>query len=73
MYQAIMELLTGQAVKTDGIEFAMLRIGYRGAQEGILHEDEYFNTNIQQAIQNHLKVGAYFFSSAISVKRLMKK
>ena len=32
------------AVKTDGIEFAMLRIGYRGAQEGILHEDEYFNT-----------------------------
>ena len=40
------------AVKADGIEFAMLRIGYRGAQEGILHEDEYFNTNIQQAIQN---------------------
>lgn len=58
------------AVKTDGIEFAMLRIGYRGAQEGILHEDEYFNTNIQQAIQNHLKVGAYFFSSAISAEEI---
>lgn len=58
------------AVKADGIEFAMLRIGYRGAQEGILHEDEYFNTNIQQAIQNHLKVGAYFFSSAISAEEI---
>lgn len=58
------------AVKADGIEFAMLRIGYRGAQEGILHEDEYFNTNIQQAIQNHLKVGVYFFSSAISAEEI---
>ena len=28
------------------------------------------NTNIQQAIQNHLKVGAYFFSSAISTEEI---
>lgn len=44
----------------------MIRIGYRGAQEGILHEDEYFNFNIQSAIKNKIKVGAYFFSSAVS-------
>lgn len=54
------------SVKQDGIDFAMIRIGYRGAQEGILYEDEYFNFNIQSAIKNKIKVGAYFFSSAVS-------
>lgn len=54
------------SVKQDGIDFAMIRVGYRGAQEGILHEDAYFNTNMQAAIQNKIKVGAYFFSSAIT-------
>ena len=58
------------AVKTDGIEFAMLRIGYRGAQNGILHEDEYIDANMEQAIQNHLRVGVYFFSSATSSKEI---
>ena len=27
------------SVKQDGIDFAMIRVGYRGAQEGILHEE----------------------------------
>lgn len=54
------------SVKQDGIDFAMIRVGYRGAQEGILHEDAYFNTNMQAAIQNKIKVGVYFFSSAIT-------
>lgn len=54
------------SVKQDEIDFAMIRVGYRGAQEGILHEDAYFNTNMQAAIQNKIKVGAYFFSSAIT-------
>ena len=58
------------AVKTDGIEFAMLRIGYRGAQNGILHEDEYIDANMEQAIQNYLRVGVYFFSSATSSKEI---
>ena len=49
------------SVKQDEIDFAMIRVGYRGAQEGILHEDAYFNTNMQAAIQSKIKVGAYFF------------
>ena len=48
----------------------MLRIGYRGAQDGILHEDEYIDANMEQAIQNHLRVGVYFFSSATSSKEI---
>ena len=58
------------AVKKDGIDFVMLRVGYRGAQEGILHEDELFDINAKEASQNHLKVGVYFFSSAISAKEI---
>ena len=69
MYQVIM-VLDWPAVKADGIEFAMLRIGYRGAQNGILHEDEYIDANMEQAIQNHLRVGVYFFSSATSSKEI---
>lgn len=53
-------------VKQDGISFAMIRIGYRGAQEGILHEDAKFDVNMQQAKNNGLDVGAYFFSSAVN-------
>lgn len=54
------------AVKQDGISFAMIRVGYRGAQEGILHEDANFDTNLEQAKNNGLDVGVYFFSSAIN-------
>lgn len=58
------------SVKSDGIDFAMLRVGYRGAQEGVLHEDAKFEENISQAKQNGLKVGAYFFSSAINAEEI---
>lgn len=58
------------SVKADGIDFAMLRIGYRGAQEGVLHEDANFEKNILQAQKNGLKVGAYFFSSAINAEEI---
>lgn len=58
------------SVKADGIDFAMLRVGYRGAQEGVLHEDAQFEENISQAKQNDLKVGVYFFSSAIHTEEI---
>lgn len=61
------------SVKQDGIDFAMIRVGYRGAQEGILHEDAYFNTNMQAAIQNKIKVGAYFSRALLRKMKLMKK
>ncbi len=37
-------LLTGEAVAADNIQFAMLRIGYRGSTEGSIHADELFET-----------------------------
>lgn len=52
------------AVKEAGVDFAIIRCGYRGATQGKLNEDKYFQTNIQGAIDNGIKVGVYFFSQA---------
>lgn len=54
-------------VKEAGVEFAMLRAGFRGYGEGgIIREDSHFIQNIQGALGAGLDVGVYFFSQAIS-------
>ena len=54
-------------VKDAGFEFVMIRLGYRGTEQGGLFEDEWAQTNYLKAISAGLKVGGYFFSQAISV------
>ena len=51
-------------VKAAGIDFAMIRVGYRGSTVGEIKEDPYFQANIKGAISNGVKVGVYFFSMA---------
>ncbi|MHC1723271.1 MAG: glycoside hydrolase family 25 protein [Aminipila sp.] len=53
-------------VKSSGISFAMLRVGYRGYESGIITLDQKFIQNMQHAIAAEVKVGAYFFSQAIT-------
>ena len=50
----------------DGIDFAIIRLGYRGYTEGGLMMDERFQANIQGALDAGLEVGVYFFSQAIT-------
>lgn len=57
-----------EKVKKDGISFAMIRCGYRGGTEGKLYQDTHFITNMEGAKAAGLKVGVYWFSSAISEK-----
>ena len=57
-----------EAVAADDIQFAMLRIGYRGSTEGGIRADELFETNLKGAQNAGLKVGVYFFSQAITVE-----
>ena len=53
------------AVKNDGIDFVMLRVGYRGyGQKGIMGKDDKFDSNYEGAKKAGLKVGVYFFSQA---------
>ena len=54
-------------VKNDGVEFVMIRIGYRGSTEGKIYEDKYFADNIEGALEAGLEVGVYFFSYAADV------
>ncbi len=53
-------------VAEDGIEFAIIRVGYRGYAYGTIKEDPYFKANIEGALENGIDVGIYFFSTAIS-------
>jgi len=55
-------------VKASGIDFAIIRLGYRGYESGKLVEDEYARANLKGAAEAGLKVGAYFFSQALSIK-----
>ena len=54
------------AVKNSGIEYVIIRCGYRGSSQGALIEDPKYKTNIQGAINAGLKVGVYFFTQAIT-------
>ena len=55
-------------VARSGIEFAIIRLGYRGYESGKLVEDEYAKKNLSGAADAGLKVGAYFFSQALNTK-----
>ena len=57
--------LDWNAVKESGIEFAFIRIGYRG-ENGNIYKDDNADYNIQQAQKAGLQIGVYFFSTAIS-------
>lgn len=60
-------LVNWEYVKRSGIDFAMIRIGYRGyGAAGNFMEDPYFRINIEGAKKAGLKVGVYFFSQAIN-------
>lgn len=53
-------------VAASGVQFAMIRVGYRTQATGILNEDPYARYNLQEAQRVGLKVGAYFFSAAVN-------
>jgi GH25 family lysozyme M1 (1,4-beta-N-acetylmuramidase) len=56
-----------QAVADSGIEFAIIRCGWRGYSGGSLNEDTTFRQNMEGAKAAGLKVGVYFFSQATSM------
>ena len=54
------------AVKASGVNFVIIRCGYRGSTTGSLIVDPKFEQNIQGATNAGLKVGVYFFTQAIT-------
>ncbi len=51
-------------VASSGIDFVMVRCGYRTASSGEIKEDACARYNLQEAHANGLQLGAYFFSTA---------
>ena len=61
------------AAAESGVDFAMIRCGYRGTTEGGLYTDELFESNMRGALAAGLDVGVYFFSQAVSVSEAMEE
>lgn len=53
-------------VKASGVDFAMIRVGYRAKSTGEIFEDPAARYNMQEAQAAGIKIGAYFFSSAVT-------
>ena len=53
-------------VKAAGVDFVIIRAGYRGSTTGSLVVDPYFEANIRGASMAGLKVGVYFFTQAVN-------
>lgn len=53
-------------VAATGMDFAMIRAGYRGYTSGGIVKDAWFDANMRGALANGLQVGVYFFSQALT-------
>lgn len=55
-------------VASSGIDFVMVRVGYRADATREICEDTNARYNMQEAQKNGIKVGAYFFSTAVTAE-----
>ena len=60
-------------VKAAGVDFAMIRCGYRAYGSGLLVEDTSFNTYTTNAIKNNIDVGVYFYSQALNKEEAIEE
>lgn len=62
-----------QQVASSGIDFAIVRLGYRSMTQGEIQEDSNARYNLQEANKAGLKLGAYFFSTAITEEEAIEE
>lgn len=60
-------------VKASGVDFAIIRIGYRGYESGKIGTDEYAEANLTGALEAGLDVGVYFFSQALTLEEVTEE
>lgn len=60
-------------VKASGIDYAFIRVGYRGYETGKMGKDVRFEENIKEATANGIKVGVYFFSQALNEQEALEE
>lgn len=62
-----------KAVADAGIDFAMIRVGYRTQAGGEIREDTNARYNMQEATANGIQIGAYFFSTAVTEEEAVEE
>ena len=61
-------------VKAAGVEFVIVRLGYRAyGESGALVLDAMFDQNVQGALGAGLEVGVYFFSQAVTAAEAVEE
>lgn len=65
--------ITWPLVKAAGMDFAMIRLAWRGSTEGGIEEDSYARINYQGAKDAGLMVGGYFFSQATTPEEAVEE
>lgn len=60
-------------VAKEGVDFAIIRAGYRGSVSGSLVVDPYFEQNIKGAAENGIDVGVYFFTQATNEREAVEE
>lgn len=61
------------ALKNAGIEFVMIRVGFRNISNDEIHEDKNFKYNISEANKVGIPVGVYFYSTAINEYEVLQE
>ena len=64
---------TDDKVKNAGVQFAIVRAGYRGSVTGSLVEDPQFVANMKGATAAGIPVGVYFFTQATDEKEAVEE
>lgn len=62
-----------EKVAESGVDYAIIRVGFRGYGSGALVLDEQFENNISGALSNDIEVGVYFFSQATSEEEIKEE
>lgn len=67
------EKINWKKVAEDGVEYAFIRLGIRGATEGKLMLDETYEDNMEGALENDIDVGVYFFTQALNQEEAVEE
>lgn len=62
-----------EKVKASGIDFVIIRCGFRNLTNEEIHEDSRFASNIQEANRVGIPVGVYFYSTARNEKEVLEE
>ena len=69
-YQGVIDW---KKVKASGVDYVIIRLGYRGYETGKICLDDYFASNIKGALAAGLEVGVYFFSQAVTASEAIQE